>query len=64
MKARFPLENINMKEAIRLWDDLGFYIWCCQWARANRVCEKLNIIKKEKPFIYYISWILSKAIIV
>lgn len=51
-----------MKEAIRLWDDLGFYIWCCQWARANRVCEKLDIIKKEKPFTYYISAILSNVI--
>lgn len=28
-----------MKEAIILWNDLGFYIWMCNWRKANVVCE-------------------------
>ena len=53
-----------MKEAIRLWDDLGFYIWCQQWKRANNVCKKLDEIKKNSPLKYYTSYILSRWITV
>ena len=53
-----------MKEAIRLWNDLGFYIWCQHWKRANNVCKKLDEVKKNSTLKYYTSYILSRWITV
>lgn len=53
-----------MKEAIRLWNDLNFYIWCNQWKKANSICKELEAIRREKPFTYYVSKILSEVIII
>lgn len=52
-----------MKEAIILWNDLEFYIWCKLWKRANNVCKKINEVKKNSPLKYYVSYILSRFII-
>ena len=56
------IRESEITKSIQLWDDLGFYIWMHNWRKADEICKKLNALKKEKPFKYYISLILSKLV--
>lgn len=53
-----------MKESIKLWNDLSFYIWSNNWRRADVISNRLDNVKKQRPFIYYISALLSNFIII
>ena len=45
----------NLKYAIELWDDLGFYIWMMNWRKANIQCEKIGTFKKEHPIYNFVA---------
>lgn len=43
------------KECAILWSDLSWYCWGGTFTRAIHTCYKLDIYKREHPFIYYIT---------
>lgn len=45
----------SVKECASLWMDLSFYSWGGPFSRLINTCKKLDIYKKQHPFIYYIT---------
>ena len=48
----------NLKQAIALWDWLGFYIWMENWRRANMQCDRIDEFKKEHPIRNFIEMLV------
>ena len=46
---------INLIQAFKLWDDLGFYRWSMNSRRENIQWEKIKAFKKEHPICNFIA---------